>query len=333
MDEHLHLVDPESTPAAAIDSPVEAAVASGNPTPTRRFELHDGAGRRVATASIWSTGIAPCGGVRTGAIGHFACEGEATGRAILDASVETLRKLGCDSVIAPFDGSTWHRYRLVTQVGTEPPFFLEPFLPLDTGPLFERAGFAVVAHYTSGLVSDLATVDPRALRAEQRFTAAGGVIRSLRVADFDAELRRIYELSLEAFAGNFLYTPIDGEDFAAMYERIRPFVQPQFVLLAELEGRLLAYVFAVPDLAQAQRGAAVDTLIVKTVAALPERAAAGLGAVLVDRVQRNARAAGLRRAIHALMHESNRSRNISRRYGETMRRYALYGRTLTDALP
>lgn len=72
----------------------------------------------------------------------------------------------------------------------------------------------------------------------------------------------------------------------------------------------------------------MDTVIIKTVAVLPGRAYAGLGNVLVARVQAIAYALGYRRAIHALMHDSNNSRNLSDRYARSIRRYTLYARKL-----
>ena len=66
----------------------------------------------------------------------------------------------------------------------------------------------------------------------------------------------------------------------------------------------------------------------KTVAALSGRRSAGLGSVLVAESHRIAHEQGYRNAIHALMHESNQSRNISAHYAHTMRRYTLYQRRL-----
>ena len=54
----------------------------------------------------------------------------------------------------------------------------------------------------------------------------------------------------------------------------------------------------------------------------------GLGGVLMDEVQQAARALGYRRAIHALMHDDNRSRRLSDRYARTIRRYALFSKPL-----
>jgi len=61
---------------------------------------------------------------------------------------------------------------------------------------------------------------------------------------------------------------------------------------------------------------------------VPGRRCAGLGALLVERVQLAASEMGFGRAIHALMHESNSSRSISSHYATTMRRYTLFAKAL-----
>jgi hypothetical protein len=53
----------------------------------------------------------------------------------------------------------------------------------------------------------------------------------------------------------------------------------------------------------------------------------------VAEVQQRAAALGYTRAVHALMHEQNVSRNISRRYAETIRRYALFAKRLASPGP
>jgi GNAT superfamily N-acetyltransferase len=100
------------------------------------------------------------------------------------------------------------------------------------------------------------------------------------------------------------------------------------VLLAERGGELTGYLFAIPDLAQAARGAAIDTFLIKTVAILPDADLRGLGSVLVARAHEQGSRLGFRRCIHALMHENNISRNISGHSAATMRRYTLYGREI-----
>ncbi|MFP4145081.1 MAG: GNAT family N-acetyltransferase [Phycisphaeraceae bacterium] len=228
------------------------------------------------------------------------------------------------------DGSTWRRYRLVTSRGDEPPFFLEPDNPGDWPQHFAAAGFDVLSRYCSTRLDDLGAGDARMPQALQRLGRAGVTIRPIDLSRFEEELRQVHTLSLDAFAGNFLYTPIRCEQFLAMYRPLREHLRRETVLLAEQAGELLGFVFGIPDLAQAQRGEAVDTIIIKTVAVRPGvRLAAGLGSILVDQCQQAAKRLGMGRAIHALMHENNRSRQIARGGGRLIREYALFARRLT----
>ena len=63
---------------------------------------------------------------------------------------------------------------------------------------------------------------------------------------------------------------------------------------------------------------------------LPGRAQAGLGAVLLAEVHAVAGRLGYQRAIHALMHETNPSRNLSAHYAGAIRRYTLFKRSLAS---
>jgi GNAT superfamily N-acetyltransferase len=224
------------------------------------------------------------------------------------------------------DGNTWRRYRFVTARGNEPSFFLEPDHP-DSWPAdWTAAGFQPLATYFSALNTDLARTDADVTRAGERLRARGIRVRALDPSRFAEELRRIFAVSVRSFPGNFLYTPIAEEEFLNQYCPIRQHVVPELVLIAEEGGEAVGYIFALPDLLAAAHGP-VKTVIIKTVAVLPERRCAGLGVFLVQEVQHIARKLGYARAIHALMHESNNSRNLSARYAKPFRRYTLYSRT------
>ena len=157
----------------------------------------------------------------------------------------------------------------------------------------------------------------------------GGVIRSIDIAHFDDELRRIYRVVIASFRDNFLAGPIAEVDFLEQKRLLRPYVRPELVLLAECEGEPVGFAFVIPDWLQAQRGAAIDTIVVKTLAIHPAYAGKGLGTLLAGRVREIAHNLWYTRAIHAFMHERNLSRRISRAYGgQIIRHYALYSKTL-----
>ena len=290
--------------------------------------LEGGAPR--ARCSLWWREAPALPGERIGVIGHFdAAAGAAdAARALLEDACRRLAAQGATLAVGPMDGNTWRSYRLVSDAGTEPPFFLEPWTPLEWNAHFKAAGFAPLATYHSSVTTDLAGVDPRVPQAAARLAENGVRIRMLEAKRFVAELERIHELSVTAFSRNYLYTPLGREAFVAQYLPVERHVDPRLVLVAEHEGAIAGFLFAVPDLAQASRGARVDTVVVKTVAVRPGRRYAGLGAVLTAECHARAAQAGFRRAVHALMHDANSSANISRRYADILRRYTLYSRRL-----
>jgi GNAT superfamily N-acetyltransferase len=240
-----------------------------------------------------------------------------------------LAEKGCTQAIGPIDGNTWQRYRLITERGDEPLYFLEPDNPPDWPAMFTSAGFAPLAHYTSALNEDLSIVDPRIPTREQRLSDLGVTFRSLDASRFDDELRRAHALSLLSFRDNFLYSPISEADFLTQYSAVRSIIRPELVVLAELKGELVGYFFTIPDMLRVKRGLPMDTIILKTMAVHPDHGGIGLGSVLMARAHDAARQHGFTRAIHALMHETNLSGRISGHTARVFRRYMLFARKLT----
>lgn len=281
-----------------------------------------------ARCSLWSQNTPKLEGAKLGYVGHYAATNRASSDHLLQRACEVLREQGCNVAVGPIDGDTWHRYRFVTEAGSEPPFFLEPANPAECPGYFSAFGFRPLAEYFSAIDADLAYHDPRAARVRLRLGSLGVTVRPFDMGDFLGELRRIYEVSCVSFADNFLYTPISEDRFVGQYQRIKPVVDPRLVLIAEHSGTPVGYLFSIPDTCRVRPGAPSDTLIIKTVAALPSRPYSGLGAVLADEVYQMARQLGYQRVIHALMHESNGSRNLSGRYGAAFRRYTLFSMPL-----
>jgi hypothetical protein len=282
-----------------------------------------------ARCSLWSAATPPLEGHHVGAIGHFGASDIEPARMLLSAACARLRQLGCTIAVGPMDGNTWRRYRLVIERGAEPPFFLEPDNPPDWPEWFSAAEFEPLSHYYSSINIDLSQSDPRAAAAEARLATGGVRVRNMDVSRFEHELERVHGVAEVAFSKAFLYTPLPLADFMAQYRRIQPYVRPELVFIAEHDDRPVGFAFTIPDLMESARGGTVRTAIIKTVAILPDRERyGGLGTVLVERTHRAVEALGFSRAIHALMHESNYSRNISDRSGHVMRRYALFAKTL-----
>jgi GNAT superfamily N-acetyltransferase len=286
----------------------------------------------LARCSLWWKETPPLAAHRVGAIGHYAAVDDDAAAALLSEAAGLLREHGCTIAIGPMDGNTWRRYRFVIDPNPsdslEPPFFLEPTNPPEWPHQFEQTGFTRLAEYYSSLNTNLDRHDERTAPIAARLQDAGVQVNSSRTTDLRDQLKRIYAVSRISFTRNFLYTELPESAFIAQYLPLLDRIQPELLLLAESASDLVGYLFAIPDLAQAAHGQAIDTFIIKTVAILPEPGLRGLGGLLVARAHEAGRGLGYKRAIHALMHEDNISRNISGHYATTMRKYALYSREL-----
>jgi GNAT superfamily N-acetyltransferase len=271
-----------------------------------------------------------------GLIGDYTATNAAAAHELLHLACAWLAAEGCSLAVGPLDGSTWGRYRLVVEAGDEPPFFMEPHNPPAYPHQFRAAGFAPLACYTSSLVPDLAQIPPLGDGAQirSRLMAQGIRLRQVTPAEIADTCRfcdllcQVYPVVCAAFANNVFFQPITVETFCANYLPLRPMLRPDLLWLAEHAGRVVGFLLALPDVAQAQAGRPVDTVILKTLAVLPAYTRRGIGALLCDLCQRHAAAQGFRRAIHALMPATTHSHRISQAYTHVMRRYVLFGRTL-----
>ncbi len=327
---HLQPIDPETLASEFCDIPPFPSL---NPDLVRQQQadvywiIFDENDERVGRCSLWWTATPEMPDQQVGLIGHYAAKNDEVGRQLLDLATGELAQYGCTIAIGPMDGSTWQSYRFITEGSAQPLFFSEPRHPPAWPNHFSANGFVPLANYYSTLVPDLTYQPPNFSRVIDRAIQRGISFRSLDMAQFEAELDRVYELAVMSFSRNFLYTSLPKPTFLAQYLPIKPYIQPDLCFIAEKNDHPIGFLFAIPSLVQAQRQYLVDTVIVKTLAIDPTYRMYGLGTILVAKCHQAAHTLGFRRAIHALMHEKNTSRKISHRFGgEIIRRYSLFGK-------
>lgn len=287
--------------------------------------------RVTARCSLWWRSVPRYLNHRVGVIGHYEAHTVEAAAALLATACRRLAEQGCSLAVGPMDGNTWRRYRLITERGPEPIFFLEPEHPHASAAHFTRHGFNAIATYFSSLSPDLVERDPKAARAAARLREEGIRVRSLDQSSFVDELRRIHSLSLESFKGNFLYTAVGEGEFLAMYLPLEPYIDPRLILIAEHRGSPVGFMVGIPDLLQARAGRRVDTVILKTLAVHPDYGGLGIGRALVAACQGTARRLGYGRAISALIREDNASVKLVPPGSYRIRRYTLFGKELTPS--
>ncbi|WP_017305800.1 GNAT family N-acetyltransferase [Spirulina subsalsa] len=276
--------------------------------------------------SLWWRETPNYQGQKVGFIGHLKVDSRELIPELLARGCQQLRDMGCFWAIAPVDGNTGYSYRIICSSPSDSLFFSEPNLDYFSPEIFVQGGFIPIAFYQSHLCTNLEQIDPRLVKIRHHLRAQNITIRPAKLEI--EELQALYPLVRQAFRHNFLYSPLSQGDFIQHYAPLFPLLRPELILIAEQDKKPIGFLLAFPDFNQRQRGETIEQVILKTVAVLPKRDYAGLGNVLVKQCHAIAAKLGYRQVIHALMHEQNPSLNLSLRYAQPFRRYALYGKFL-----
>ncbi len=324
-----HRVD---TNPSSDDWPVGDAQAIARDCPDAHWSLveeKENVGETVvARCSLWWQDTPAHGAHRVGAIGHWAVDSADAAANMLSLACDELRAHGCTLAVGPMDGNTWRSYRLVTDYGDEPPFLFEPSNPPDWPDHFRNHGFFAFAEYFSALDDDLGRPDPLLARAAQQMESHGIRIRKLKHRHFEQDLLKIHSVASIIFRNNLLFAPIDAATFVEFYRPLKELVNHDFVLLAERGRQPVGFLFAIPDFSQAERGETMDTLVVKTLAVLPDQQYAGLGYLMLHQTRLTVYQLGYTRLIKAMVRDTASLRRSAFKNARRIRTYTLFAKEL-----
>jgi len=281
-----------------------------------------------ARCSLWWKNTPELEGQRLGFVGHYFASDSQASELLFTACFEKLALQGCGLCIGPIDGSTWKPYRLVSETNDFPPFFLELETPLCWNEYFRNAGFQMLRSYCSVMNQQLDWEDAKTDQVAKQRLNEGFVLRNFNRDESAIDFQKIHQLSLQSFQGNFLYSPITEQEFFNLYDKVLSHIEPEFVLLLELNDELIAYLFAIPNLAQAIRGDVIDEVIIKTLAVHPQYTNQRIGNWLSKTLYQKAKELGFKKVIHALMIDDNQSSKMHSSEATVVRRYSLYAKRL-----
>jgi GNAT superfamily N-acetyltransferase len=280
--------------------------------------------------SLWWRNTPQLGNQRVGIIGHYAAGDDETAQALLAHACNELRAHSCSLAVGPMNANTWSDYRFVTEFGSEPQFWLEPANPPEWPQQFVRNNFQPLAQYFSALNERLDHQERGLDQVAQPLRTAGVRLRPVSEQTFDDDVRRIFSVARVAFRSNMLFSEPDEHEFICQSRPLRRFAALELSWVAEHHGQTVGFLFAVPDMLEEARLGRSQSVIIKTLATIPERAYAGLGQLMLAHVQRHSLKQGYTRAIHALMRDVGSMRRLSGRYARPIRRYTLFAKALTS---
>jgi hypothetical protein len=237
-------------------------------------------------------------GIAAKSFGHFEAKDQATALQIFTAVSNQAKEEGFKYLVGPLNGSTWDDYRINTDQGS---FELIPdnwYWPWYNDAII-NAGFELVAKYYS---SSDAVKDENFLPSYQKLMEKDNsdlIIRPINLNELEAELERASIFCNDAFKKNMFFTPIPNNKFVDKYRPVISRIEPWQMLIAEHKGTMVGMLFSYTMPTEKQ------TLVLKTLARLPEPQYSNLGLSLVYMMLQEAKARGYTKIIKAMMRYEN----------------------------
>jgi GNAT superfamily N-acetyltransferase len=136
------------------------------------------------------------------------------------------------------------------------PMVMMPYNPRYYPALMEQAGLRKAKDLYAYL-SNANTISMEKIErvADKALKAAGARVRPIDMKNFNADVERVWEVYNSAWERNWGFVPMTREEFRAMGKEMKQILKPELVLIGEVDGKVVGFALALPDVNQALKPA------------------------------------------------------------------------------
>lgn len=169
--------------------------------------------------------------------------------ALFTAATDWLRREGREEIMGPIDYSTNYMCGLLVDGFEYSPTLLTSHNPPYYRKLIEGWKFEKAMDLYAWWFSDSTGAALRLRRLMSRMkNRQPASIRTADLKNLEEEGRRIREIYNEAWEKNWGFVPFAEAEIDYMTKELKPIVDPDLTLFAEVEGRPVGFILAVPDI-------------------------------------------------------------------------------------
>ncbi len=238
--EQLELVDPDKNPFFG-HARVQLFIAKRAGKPVGRISAHID---ELALAMPADQGFGP----GTGFFGYFDADDEVVAHALLGTAEAWLAGQGMTRVLGPISLSVWEEPGLLVHGQDHRPMLMMGHHPAHYAGWIEAAGFTrakTLYTYDLDISKPFSPLLQRIIQSGHKNARIN--IRRVRKADWDAEVATILAILNDAWSDNWGFVPFTPAEVAYAGKKLRPIIKEELNMIAEVDGRPVAFMLTWPD--------------------------------------------------------------------------------------
>ncbi|OBV09972.1 hypothetical protein I603_2533 [Erythrobacter dokdonensis DSW-74] len=238
--EQLELVDPAKNPFFGHGR-AQFFIAHRGGKPVGRISAHID---ELALAMPAEQGFGP----GTGFFGYFDAEDERVASALLAAAEAWLAGQGMTRALGPISLSIWEEPGLLVKGQDHAPMIMMGHHPAHYAGWIEAAGFSTAKRlftYELDISHDFPPLVQRIVQSGQRNARIN--VRRVDKSRWDSEVEIVLSILNDAWSDNWGFVPFTPEEVAYAGKKLRPIIFEELNMIAEVEGRPVAFMLTFPD--------------------------------------------------------------------------------------
>jgi hypothetical protein len=193
------------------------------------------------------------------ATGHFgfleAIDDPAVFQALLGTAETWVKARGMSRILGPESLSINDEIGVLVAGFDTPPVVGMVYTPRYYPARLEAAGYGKAKDLHALLFdmdgTDIREVD-RLARVTSRLKADGRFrVRPIDMRRFDEEMRQAIDIYNDAWSDNWGFVPVTAREVKTLIEMVKPIIDPRYVLLGEVDGKLEGIFITLPNLNEA----------------------------------------------------------------------------------
>jgi len=188
-------------------------------------------------------------GPGTGLFGYFDAEDETIAHALLEGAEQWLRDEGMTRALGPISMSIWEEPGLLVKGQDHAPMVMMGHHPAHYAGWIEGAGYAraqTLYTYELDITKEFPPLVQRIVKSGERNPRVN--VRRVDTSRWDEEVETVLAILNDAWSDNWGFVPFTPEEVAYAGKKLKPIIHEELNMIAEVDGRPVAFMLTFPDL-------------------------------------------------------------------------------------